>query len=84
MIFLLLIIYSRKYFSTYLYINLFTYLLISLLIHHFFSSSRINQCYQLLRYIYFFILYFIDYQLFLFVFKLLGNTFIKSKAQMAT
>ena len=51
----------------------------SLLIHHFFSSSRINQCYQLLRYIYFFILSFIDYQLFLFVFKLLGTLLLKVK-----
>ena len=55
----------------------------SLLIHHFFSSSRINQCYQLLRYILFF-LSFIDYQLILFIFKSLGMLLLKVKPNWQT
>ena len=61
------------------FFNLFPYLFMSLFIHHFFSSSRINQCYQLLRYIYFFILSFIGYILFLFIYKLLGTLLLKAK-----
>ena len=61
-------------------INLFTYLFIFLFIHHFFISLRIqlrnNHCYQLLRSIYFFISSFIK-QLFLFIFKLLGNLLLR-------
>ena len=53
----------------------------SLLIHHFFSSSRINQCYQLLRYIYFFILSFIGYQLFICIYILKVKP--KRQAQVA-
>ena len=39
------------YLSIYLFINLFAYLLISHLTHHFFSSLRINQCHQLVIYL---------------------------------